>query len=390
MNASKKRKISTRQFLSDMRSGMDDSELKRKYGLSDTALQSIYRKLVAGGSLKEEEIQMRLVSRADSAQSLQSELMAPEWKCPACNATQSAEPLECPVCGVVVSKFVARQAREGQVTAQPPEASPAGRRWILSLSGIVALVLVGVGVLLWPDHSGKEKTKVTAIEPRAETDDRAGKGSLTRNGKLIELQFSGEGFPLGLSVSQGLAFHLWDTPSPGQGFKKLPIETGAKRYYAEFKIAGQNYLVITEESDPPKFYLDANKNGDFTDDPGPFVGEKAEVVPNYYTLQLTYKREESTVPYRMWIFPSPMGGTRFYPACHWHGDLVLGDNTHKLVLFDSNADGDYSNDPVVIDIDHDGKITEAEKLKPGQTRNIDGTVVKLISIAPSGRWVRLK
>jgi len=113
------------------------------------------------------------------------------------------------------------------------------------------------------------------------------------------------------------------------------------------------------------------------------------VVPNHYTMQLPYDKEEDLTPYRMWMFLSRMGGVRFYSACHWHGLLTIKDNTYKVVLFDGNADGDYSNDPAVIDVNNDGKAAEIEKLVRGKSVSIDGTLVELVAIAPSGRWVQL-
>jgi hypothetical protein len=169
----------------------------------------------------------------------------------------------------------------------------------------------------------------------------------------------------------------------------MPPDTGAKRYYDQLSIAGRTFLVITEESEAPKIYLDANQNKDLTDDPGPFPGEKPNVLPNYYTLELPYEGEREPTPYRMWIFVSRMGGARFYPQCHWHRKVLIVGNIYEMVLFDGNSDGDYSNDAVVIDVNNDGKASKSERFLPGQSMEIDGTAVKLVSIAPSGRWVRL-
>jgi hypothetical protein len=96
------------------------------------------------------------------------------------------------------------------------------------------------------------------------------------------------------------------------------------------------------------------------------------------------------VPYRLWLFPSNMGGIRFYPTCYWPGQFELSGNTYKVVTFDGNAEGDHSNDPVVIDLDNDGKAADSERLKPGQSLTIDGREVRLIAIAPSGRWIRVQ
>ncbi len=207
-------------------------------------------------------------------------------------------------------------------------------------------------------------------------------------GTPIELQPSPEPFPLGLSVSQGSGLHLFDTPSPDQGFKKIPQESGAKRHYDEFTIAGKTHLVITEESNPPKFWFDENRNGDLTDDRTPALGEKSELIPNTYSIHIRYDGEKVIAPYRFWLFGSNMGGVRFYPVCHWHGNLTVKEKQYKVVAFDANADGDYSNDPVVIDADGNGKAGDGESLTPGKSIAINGVQVTLASVSPSGLTVR--
>jgi hypothetical protein len=196
---------------------------------------------------------------------------------------------------------------------------------------------------------------------------------------------------MGLSTAQGSGLHLFDTPSPTQGFTKLPPETEARRYYDQLRIAGATFRVVTEETLPPRLYLDANHNGDVTDDPGPFAGERPGVVPNFYTVSLPYPGEGLSAEYRLWIFPSRMGGARFYAACHTVGELAPSDpgKRYRLVLFDATADGDYSNDPLIVDINGDGRAQESERLAPGGTLELDGVALRLKAIAPSGRRVVL-
>jgi len=208
-------------------------------------------------------------------------------------------------------------------------------------------------------------------------------------GTPIELRYVPEGFPLGLSVSQGFALHMFETPSSSQGFKTLPPDGGFKRYYDEFTIAGRSHLVVTEESTPPRFHFDENRNGDLTDDRGPFIAEKEGLLPNNVSIQIRYDAEKVVAPYRLWLFGSNMGGVRFYPVCHWRGELVIDGRSHPLVAFDGNADGDYSNDPLVIDANGNGKADEGELLKPGGSIPLDGKQVKLVAVSPSGLTARL-
>lgn len=209
-------------------------------------------------------------------------------------------------------------------------------------------------------------------------------------GTAIELEPSPDGFPLGLGTSQGFAIHLFDTPGSNQGFKKFPPESGSKRHYDEFTLAGKVHLVITEESNPPKLYFDENRNGDLTDDRPASIGEGPALVPNHYSIQVLYDEEKVVAPYRIWMFGSNMGGVRFYPKCHWHGTLAVNGKPFKIVAFDANSDGDYSNDPVVIDANNNDKADDEEKLTPGRSIAVDGQQVTLISISRSGLTVRFK
>ena len=96
-----KKTINAKQALTDIRSGMSDTELMEKYGLSDKGLQILLKKLVDVGHLKEHELQAR--SSATSAG------VRIAWKCPACGTPQTRAYDECPNCGVIVVKFQQRQ-----------------------------------------------------------------------------------------------------------------------------------------------------------------------------------------------------------------------------------------------------------------------------------------
>lgn len=206
-------------------------------------------------------------------------------------------------------------------------------------------------------------------------------------GVPIELQYVPEGFPFGSAVSEGFALHMFETPAAG--FRKMPPEGSAKRYYDEFTIGGKPHLVITEATEPPRIWFDENTNGDLTDDRGPFPGEKNALLPNFYSIQILYEKERVVVPYRMWLFESKMGGTRFYPGCHWRGTITVEGQLYPIAAFDSNADGDYSNDPLLIDMNGDGKADDGEKLLPGNTVSVAGKNVTLNGVSQSGLTVRL-
>ena len=382
MAAAEKRRISARQILSDLRAGMDAEQLKQKYSLSDRSLESVLRKLAAAGLLSEAEMQTGPWSSPTLGATPRKDIQATILKkCPACDAPLTSDSGECPVCRVVVAKFAAHGELGGPAPLPVQERdSEAGKRWLLICGILVVVIVAGAYYLYWLRGTAAEKPGAVAGNGRTQVSDTVSKqpGSLARvpkksyskekeapkvlniyamsTGQLLELQFVPGGFPFGLSVTQGSGgLHFFETPDANQGFKKFPPDSGAKRYYDQFTIAGQTFLMITEASNPPKIYLDANRNGDMTDDPGPFVGEGPNAAPNEYTLQLPYIGEEIAVPYRLRFFPSPMGGIRFYPQGYWLGEIELNGNTYKMVTFDGNADGDYSNDPLIIDVDNDGR-----------------------------------
>ncbi len=53
-------KISVKQVLQDIRSGMDDEELMKKYNLSNRQIQRLFRKMIAEGFMSPMELANRL------------------------------------------------------------------------------------------------------------------------------------------------------------------------------------------------------------------------------------------------------------------------------------------------------------------------------------------
>jgi hypothetical protein len=87
-----KRKITAREVLSDIRAGVDDAALMRKYQLSAQGLQSVLNKMVQAGMVTEEELDERVPL---SERTVDLGLFI----CPACGNIQGREFIECPRCG---------------------------------------------------------------------------------------------------------------------------------------------------------------------------------------------------------------------------------------------------------------------------------------------------
>src|SRR5271157_2419642 len=92
-----KRTFSTRGILADIEAGMDDAGLMGKYGLSETTLQSLFKKLVDIGVWHRRDLEKRTLMPEKS--------IAIAWECPACGTPQPKAYDECPRCGVVAEKF---------------------------------------------------------------------------------------------------------------------------------------------------------------------------------------------------------------------------------------------------------------------------------------------
>jgi len=86
-------KISAKDFVKDIRLGLSDDELKRKYNISDSALHAFFKKLIAASIISEKEIENRSIL----------------FKCPKCGHPSVQAFQECPKCGIVISKFKSKQ-----------------------------------------------------------------------------------------------------------------------------------------------------------------------------------------------------------------------------------------------------------------------------------------
>ena len=88
--------VNAKEVLEDIRAGMDNAALGEKYKLSEAGLESLFKKLVKAGLLKQSDMDKRFPGQAPGAIA---------WKCPACGATSPQVWDSCPRCGVDVAKY---------------------------------------------------------------------------------------------------------------------------------------------------------------------------------------------------------------------------------------------------------------------------------------------
>jgi rubrerythrin len=162
-----KRKISAKEFVSDVRSGMNESELKQRYELSDDALKKVFSRLTAAGLLTEHEIPRGIEATAGGAQLSRRE-EDPSWRCPSCGAAQAEAVEECPECGVIVEKFLARQ-KLGEHVPIAVVRDDSGGSWPGVVASIVVCIVVSTGLVYWATHRAREKAYVPAKIAKPQT-----------------------------------------------------------------------------------------------------------------------------------------------------------------------------------------------------------------------------
>lgn len=162
-----KRKISAKEFVSDVRSGMNESELKQRHELSDDALKKVFSRLTAAGLLTEDEIPRRSEATAGGAPLSHREKDS-SWQCPSCGAAQAHAVEECPECGVIVEKFLARQ-KLGEHIPISVARDDSGGSWTGVVASIVVCIIVSTGLVFWATHRAKEKAYVPAKMAKPQT-----------------------------------------------------------------------------------------------------------------------------------------------------------------------------------------------------------------------------
>lgn len=202
----------------------------------------------------------------------------------------------------------------------------------------------------------------------------------------VRMEYVAEGFPLGLSTLNGRGASLADAPDAA--YRVLPPRQ-ADRLFGAFYFGEQMYLAVLEAAaggKPARLYLDLDGDGDLTDDPGPFSPEGDAAIPAFYTIRLPSSSPGMPgAAYRLWWFPSNMGGTAFYAACHQAGRFPYGEL--PMVLFDANADGDYANDPLLIDWNQDGRAAPTEAYLKGEPIPVGEGQIRCLEIAKDGSEV---
>ena len=158
MTNSTKRKISAREILADIRAGMTDSQLEFKHNISNSSLKMVYRKLVAAGVLKEDELpSAERDTKADSPESFQTG----DVYCPSCKSVRAPGATECSICGVVFEKLAALQSDKDpqpiMISSRQLPSVPHLRS--ISIVIVVCVLMVVLFVIWWGEITKGERCK---------------------------------------------------------------------------------------------------------------------------------------------------------------------------------------------------------------------------------------
>ena len=117
-----KRKITAREVLRDIRSGLSDQDLMEKYTLSAQGLQSVFHKLVNAGVITQPELDDRVpITERTVDLGL--------FICPACGNIQGTEFATCPRCGFTApGRAKAIQDERAGISGKKTPSGPALRR----------------------------------------------------------------------------------------------------------------------------------------------------------------------------------------------------------------------------------------------------------------------
>ena len=96
-----KQPIKAKEILKDMRAGMDDAALMKKYGLSSKQILKVINMLMWKGLMSPEELADR--------RSLAKTVYMPTSKCPSCGDIHFTKSDTCPKCGASMKRLGAEK-----------------------------------------------------------------------------------------------------------------------------------------------------------------------------------------------------------------------------------------------------------------------------------------
>lgn len=205
-----------------------------------------------------------------------------------------------------------------------------------------------------------------------------------------------------------------------EGVKQLPAGL-ATPLFGTLKLGPEDAptaiaVVLDEpEGKPARLWVDANANGDLTDDPAPVWnarGVKGKDGADYQQfsgsakLKVPLGKEPSELALAMYRFDkrdparaAQKGFLFYYPDYAREGEVALGGKTYKALLADRRATGDFrgkdgetgSGVQLFLDVNEDGKLdARAEAFDVRQPFNLGGTTYEIAGLTAGGESFRIQ
>ena len=203
-----------------------------------------------------------------------------------------------------------------------------------------------------------------------------------------------------------------------EALKKAPELTSP--LYGELtmgpKEAPSTFLIVLDEphGKPAKLYVDANRNGDLTDDPATewkgMTSKQGDKESTMYmggaVVKLAYDKGKAELPAHLGMYRfdkddadrAELKHTILYFSDYaYEGKIALGDAKYKAMVVDSAATGDFrgsedakgSGVQIMIDVNDDGRFDgRREAYDVRKPFNIKGTTYEIADMAPSGASFR--
>jgi len=222
--------------------------------------------------------------------------------------------------------------------------------------------------------------------------------------------------PSGVSKTMGYyrpeRLTLW--PDKPEGIKTVPADLTAP-LYGKLQLgpaeAPTTFFVIVDEPEgkPSRLFVDANANGDLTDDPPtewkgrPMKGTNGIKLTTYMggaNVEMAYGDEKLKLHVEMYRFDkndasrAAFANSLFYYRDYGRaGDVSLGGKTYHAMLIDDNATGDFrppkgAANPTVmllLDLNNDSKFEQrGESFDVTKPFNIGGTTYEVAGLTASG------
>jgi thiol-disulfide isomerase/thioredoxin len=197
------------------------------------------------------------------------------------------------------------------------------------------------------------------------------------------------------------------------GLKAVPADLSAP-LYGKLLLgpadAPTTFFVIVDEPEgqPSRLFVDANANGDLTDDPPAewkartekaASGKELTTHTGGANLQMTYGDEKETLHLGLYRFDkndpnrAALTNNLFYYRDYGRaGDVSLGGKTYHAILNDDNATGNFqpakddTNAAIflLLDLNNNGKFEREEAFDVTKPFNIGGTTYEMAGLTASG------